>query len=132
MSRRLSGARGNVSLFVVILLPALIVCAGLALDGGRQLQARRDVNAAAASAARAAIQMTAPEAAHGLDPGLAAARAETELGRRGVRGAATVSGSTVTVTASDSVDNLVLPGGRTVTGSATARADKGVLHGGDS
>ena len=42
MSARLRGTRGNVSLLVVIMLPALLVAAGLVLDGGRQLQVRRD------------------------------------------------------------------------------------------
>ena len=43
------GERGSVSLFVVLLLPVLVLFAGLVLDGGRQLQARRDAIAAAAS-----------------------------------------------------------------------------------
>ena len=52
--RRLRGSRGSVSLLVVIMLPALLMAAGLVLDGGRQLQVRRDASAAAAAAARAA------------------------------------------------------------------------------
>ena len=43
--RRAAGARGSVSLLVVIMLPALLVAAGLVLDGGRQLQARREARA---------------------------------------------------------------------------------------
>jgi Flp pilus assembly protein TadG len=126
VTARLRHDRGNVSLLVVLLIPALITCAGLALDGGRQLQARRDAHAAAASAARAGAQMTPSEAAHGLNPGLAVARAEAELERQGAAGSANVSGNTVAVTASQSVDNLILPGGRTVTGRATADAEQGI------
>ena len=54
--------RGSVSLLVVIMVPALLMAAGLVLDGGRQLQARREATAAAAAAARAAAQMTEQEA----------------------------------------------------------------------
>ena len=77
--------RGSVSLFVVLLLPVLVLFAGLVLDGGRQLQARRDALAAAASSARAAIQMTPAEATRGLDTSLAAGRARAELSRRRIR-----------------------------------------------
>ena len=68
-ARRLRGSRGSVSLLVVIMLPALLMAAGLVLDGGRQLQARRDAGAAAAAAARAATQLSEPELyGAGLDP----------------------------------------------------------------
>ena len=67
---RARGEHGNVSLLVVIMLPALLFAAGLVLDGGRQLQARRDANGAAAAAARAAVQLSGREAyARRLDPG---------------------------------------------------------------
>ena len=76
MAARLRSERGNVSLLVVIMLPALLIAAGLVLDGGRQLQVRRDTNAAAAAAARAATQMSEQEIhGAGLDSGLAAERA---------------------------------------------------------
>ena len=70
--RRLRGSRGSVSLLVVIMIPALLMAAGLVLDGGRQLQARREAGAAAAAAARAATQLSEPEIyGAGLDQGLA-------------------------------------------------------------
>ena len=89
--RRLRGERGSVSLLVVVMVPALLMAAGLVLDGGRQLQARREAAAAASSAARAAAQMSDQEAyGPGLDPALgrgtsAGAAAGTRPRRNGRR-----------------------------------------------
>jgi Flp pilus assembly protein TadG len=128
--RRARGEHGNVSLLVVIMVPALLLSAGLVLDGGRQLQARRHANGVAAAAARAAVQLSEQESyARRLDPSLAAARGSSELTRQRATGSLRVSGQSVTVTVSAAVDFLVLPGGRTVTESATATPEHGVLSG---
>ena len=121
--------RGSVSLFVVLLLPVLVLFAGLVLDGGRQLQARRDALAAAASSARAAIQMTPAETTRGLDRSLAAGRARAELSRRRFAGVVHVSGGIVHVTARVSINFVILPGGASVAGSAQASAQGGVVQG---
>ena len=127
---RARGEQGNVSLLVVVMLPALLFAAGLVLDGGRQLQARRDANGAAAAAARAAVQLSGREAyARRLDPGLATARAAAELGRQRATGSVSISGRSVTVTVRAAVDFLILPGGRTVSESSTATPEQGVLGG---
>jgi Flp pilus assembly protein TadG len=124
---RLRGSAGNVSLFVVLLMPALILAAGLVLDGGRQIQARREAQGTAAAAARAAVQMSPEEAfGNGLDAGLAASRAQAELGRQGASGSVSVSGNAVTVRVSAPVDYLILPGGGTVNQSSTATPLDGV------
>jgi Flp pilus assembly protein TadG len=129
-TRRGRGDRGNVSLLVVIMLPALLVAAGLVLDGGRQLQTRREANGAAIAAARAAVQMSPQEAyARRIDPGLASDRANAELGRQHAAGSVSVDGQAVTVTVTASVDFLILPGGRTVSGSSTATPEHGVQAG---
>jgi Flp pilus assembly protein TadG len=127
---RAKGQQGNVSLLVVVMLPALLFAAGLVLDGGRQLQARRDANGAAAAAARAAVQLSGREAyARRLDLGLASARASAELGRQGATGSVSISGQSVTVTVRTAVDFFILPGGRTVSESSTATPEQGVLVG---
>ena len=127
---RVRGDNGNVSLLVVIMLPALLFAAGLVLDGGRQLQARRDANGAAAAAARAAVQLSGREAyARRLDPALASARATAELARQNATGSVSISGPSATVTVRTAVDFLILPGGRTVSESATATPEQGVLGG---
>ena len=132
MNDRLRGERGSVSLLVVIMVPALLMAAGLVLDGGRQLQARRDAAGAAAAAARAGVDMTEAELYAGrVDPQLANARAAAELGAGGMAGTVAVDGVTVTVTVSERVDYLILPGGRTVSSSSTADAQHGVNAAGD-
>lgn len=125
--RRCVGDRGYVSLFIVMMIPVVLVAAGLVLDGGRQLQARRDANGAAQAAARAAVQMTPSELyAKALSPDLAAGRGHAELSRQGHGGAVTVAGDNVTVTVTDTIDRLILPGSASVTGSATSNASTGV------
>ena len=130
ITHRTRGERGNVSLLVVIMLPALLIAAGLVLDGGRQLQARREANGAAIAAARAAVQLSPQEAyARRLDPGLATCRANAELERQRVSGSVAVDGQAVTVTVTAAVDFVILPGGRTVSGSSTAVPEQGVERG---
>ena len=115
--RRLGGERGSVSLLIVLLVPALLLAAGLVLDGGRQLQTRREAAAAAAAAARAAVQLSEPELySHRLDDSSA----------RGLSGSVDVVGDRVTVTVSETVDYLVLPGSKTVSSTSSATALEGV------
>ena len=131
-SRRLRGERGSVSLLVVIMVPALLMAAGMVLDGGRQLQARRDASGAAAAAARAGVELSEPELYAGhLDAGLAQRRAAAELGLQGARGGVAVAGDIVTVTVSADVDYLILPGSRTVSSTSSATAQRGVNQAGD-
>jgi Flp pilus assembly protein TadG len=128
--RRTRAERGSVSLLVVIMLPALLMAAGLVLDGGRQLQARREANGAAIAAARAAVQLSPREAyARHLDPHLASGRALAELGRQHASGSVAFQGQTVTVSVTADVDFLILPGGRSVSGSSTATPEQGVQEG---
>ncbi len=122
--------RGSVSLLVVLLLPALLMAGGLVLDGGRQLQARRDANAAATAASRAATQLSVDEVyARRLDAGLARGRAHAELARHGAAGAVSVAGQSVTVTVRASVDYLLLPGVGEVSESSTSDPSEGVRTG---
>ena len=128
--RRVRGERGSVSLLVVVMVPALLMAAGLVLDGGRQLQARREATAAASSAARAAAQMSDQEAyGQGLDPVLAATRGEAQLQALGHVGTVDVRPDAVTVTVTETVDNLILPGTRTVRSTSTSAPLGGVTSG---
>jgi Flp pilus assembly protein TadG len=130
MTKRSPGERGSVSLLVVIMVPALLMAAGLVLDGGRQLSARRDAAAAASAAARAAAQMTEDEAFREvLDPNLATSRGQAQLGAMGHAGVVAVNPSLVTVTVTATVDHLILPGSRTVTATATSAPIRGVAAG---
>ena len=128
--RRAHGTSGSVSLLVVILLPALVIAGGLVLDGGRQLQVRREAQAAASAASRAAVQLSVQEVyGGGLDAALARARAGAELGSRDATGAVAVDGQTVTVTVTDSVDYYLLPGSGSVSAAASSVPSRGVQSG---
>jgi Flp pilus assembly protein TadG len=130
-TERLRGEHGSVSLLIVLLVPALLLAAGLVLDGGRQLQTRRDAAGAAAAAARAAVQLSEHELyGAGLDVSLARGRASSELSAQGVTGSVDVAGPKVTVTVSETVDYLILPGSKTVSSTSSATAQQGVSAGG--
>jgi len=127
MSTRWRSERGSVSLLIVLLLPALVVSAGLVLDGGRQIEVRREAHGAAAAAARAAVQLEPSEVfARQLDAGLAVGRAQASLANQGASGSVAVAGAAVTVTVNARVDYLILPGGRSISQSSTATPVDGV------
>src|SRR4051794_41859229 len=75
--------RGSVLPFTAVVVAALVACAGLAVDGGRILAARRSARAIAAAAARRGREELAfPDLAGGraaIDPAPAAAGAEAGL-----------------------------------------------------
>ena len=115
-----AGQRGSVSVFVVVMIPALLAAAGLLLDGGRQLEARRSAHGAAQAAARAAVQGSDDEVIQGMiDPDQALGRALAELAIHGASGSAQVVDGVVVVTVTTRVDYLILPGGRFITETAT-------------
>lgn len=119
---------GSVAVLVVVMIPVLLLMFGLVYDGGRQLQARRNADAWAGAAARAAVQPAPGEITGGLDSQAARSRAAAEVaGKRGVTShSVSISGDRVTVTVSVSVDYAVFPGGASVTGHATADPQEGV------
>ena len=125
--RRCSGQRGSVSVFVVVMVPALLAAAGLVLDGGRQLEARRSAHGAAQAAARAAVQGSDDEVIGGaIDPDQALGRAQSELALRGASGSAILVDGKIVVTVTASVDYLILPGGKSISESATADPQEGI------
>ncbi len=71
-----SGERGSVTVLVAVLVPALVACAGLVLDGGRMLSARREAQDAADAAARVAAGELVVGTEGGGRPVLAALDAE--------------------------------------------------------
>ncbi|MBA3606760.1 MAG: hypothetical protein H0W46_12475, partial [Acidimicrobiia bacterium] len=127
MTVRRRNDSGNVSLLMVLMMPALVVSAGLVLDGGRQIETRREAHGAAAAAARAAVQLGPSEVfARQLDAGLAVGRAQRSLSGHGASGSVSVAGEAVTVKVTARVDYVILPGGKTVTQSSRASPVDGV------
>lgn len=101
MSRR-SDERGSVMPFFLIMAVALLLCAGLVVDGGTTLVSRREAFTTADQAARAGAQAVSASTLHGgeiaLDPSLAVQAAQSYLQRTGRTGQVAVDGSRVTVT----------------------------------
>jgi hypothetical protein len=121
--------RGQVTAFVVVMVMALILCAGLVIDGGLTLAAKVRATDEAQSAARAGaeeIDLAAyrQSGAVVLDPTRASASAEQYLASTGDHGQVAVAGDTVTVTveATQPTQILGIAGLHSFTVSATANA----------
>lgn len=133
--RRGRGDDGMVTAFVVIFVLALLLLAGLVIDGGLTLAARVTAIDEAQAAARAgaqAVNLAAYRATghETLDPAQATAAAEAYLGATGHTGTVTVAGDQVAVTVTIRQRMQILDiagiGHLTVTGTGVARAEHGV------
>ena len=106
------GESGSVTVFVVGILLALIVTAGLVFDGGSIIAGHREADAEAEGAARAAAEQVATAALHAgtvsIDPAHARAAAEVYLSAYHHSGTVSVDGDQVTVTVTFPVDMQVL------------------------
>lgn len=118
--------RGSISVVMVLLLVVVFAGAGLIVDGGRAMTARRHAANTAEAAARAAVSTATPVS--GFDPTTARAAAISHAARAGVaaRDVKVVVGADfVTVTVTERRDTVFLIlGGKstmTVTASGTAR-----------
>lgn len=137
MSRR-RDETGMVTVFVVTMTMALLLFAGLVVDGGAVLAARRQAIDVAEQAALAGAQgIRVADVRTGLDPtldpALAAAAAQAYLDEVGREGEVRVVGDDVEVTVSIERPMLILGlaglGDVTVTGRANARNARGVTTG---
>ena len=135
---RAEAESGMVTVFVVTMTMALLLLAGLVVDGGAVLAARRQAIDIAEQAALAGAQgIRVGDVRTGLeptlDPALAADAAEGYLDEVGRDGDVSVVGNDVEVTVSISRPMLILglAGVRdvTVTGRAQARNARGVTTG---
>lgn len=106
MNRPRRDERGEASIYVLLLVPAMILMIGLVVDGGQKTRADQTAQTAAAAAARAATDAAATDQLGG--------RAGTAIAVRAARGYLSQAGVTGTV--------QVAGGGRvTITTSSTAR-----------
>jgi uncharacterized membrane protein len=125
---------GMITALVVSITAALLLFTGLVLDGGYLLAARREAIDEADGAARAAAQAIATPARSAatlpLDPARAQAAVDDFLAPTGHQGVAVVDGDVVVVTVSFSHQMVLLGIGgltaRTVTGTGTARVERGI------
>lgn len=101
--RRGRDDRGTVTAFTVVWVAAALLLAGLVLDAGlavsTKVSARSVANAAARAGARELdVAALRTRGVVRLDPVKAQSAATSWIARAGLRGSATVSGSTITVT----------------------------------
>lgn len=128
MIRSVTDERGAVSTFLAVIALALLMAAGLAIDGGRKVTALREASHLADNAARAGAQAVDLDTLRTtgdlrLLPDQAAMRVDEYLIPLGHTANVTVAGDTVTVTISLTVDPVLLPTGTiTVTATETAAA----------
>ena len=130
---------GQVTAFVVVMVAALILCAGLVIDGGLTLAAKVRATDEAQAAARAGaeeIDLTTYRQSGTvvLDPVQATDAAEQYLATTGDSGQVSVVGDTVTVSveATQATQILGMAGlhSFTVSGSAKATAVRGITGAG--
>ena len=114
------------------MVPALLMAAGLVLDGGRQLQARRDASGLRRPRPAPASSCPSPSCTPATSTrAWPSGGPPPSSGVQGARGAVSIAGDVVTVTVSADVDYLILPGSRTVSSSSSATAQRGVNQAGD-
>ena len=121
-------------MMVAVLGLAFLMVAGLALDGGRKLGALSEAQDIADNAARAGAQAIDTDAYQltgtpSLDPAAATRAVHSYLDATGHTGTVEVTGPTVTVTVSMSIQTRFLPGPLTVTATESATAVFGVEGG---
>jgi hypothetical protein len=127
--------RGRVTAFVVIIVTAVLLFAGLLLDGGLALAAKVRALGEAQEAARAGAQEIdlAAYRATGtlrLEPQQASAAARNYLAATGHAGTVSVAGNTVHVTVTINQSTQLLPligiGSITVTAAGQAQPQRGI------
>lgn len=126
---------GRVTAFVVVIIIAVLLFAGLVLDGGLALAAKVRALGEAQEAARAGAQEIdlAAYRANGtlrLEPQQASAAARNYLAAAGHTGTVSVAGNTVHVTVTVSQPTQLLPligvGSITVTAAGQAQPQRGI------
>ena len=127
MTGPVTGERGAVSTFVAVIALALLMAAGLAIDGGRKVNALREASHIADNAARAGAQAVDLDTLRTtgelrLLPDQATDRVDNYLAALDHAAAeVTIGGAELTVTVTITVDPVLLPIG-TMTVSATETA----------
>lgn len=131
------GENGSIGVFATVITLALVLVAGLVLDGGRLLAARRQVDDIAANAARAGAQALDETSLRSggttVDPVAGRDAVAVYLAATPATGTARITADTVTVDARLAVPMLLLGmagvGTTTVAARRQARAVRGVTAG---
>ena len=120
--------KGAISTFMAVIAFALLMSAGLAVDGGRKVNALREASHLADNAARAGAQAVDLDTLRStgqlrLLPDQATTQVDQYLDRLGHTAQVSITGDTISVTVSITVNPILLPTGPiTVTATETATA----------
>ncbi|MFG1697254.1 pilus assembly protein TadG-related protein [Nonomuraea sp. NPDC049309] len=134
----MNAERGSVTVFTAVIAFALLLCAGLMVDGGAKIQAYREAYAAAEEAARAgAGQMNTARAYTSgrfeIDTAQALSAARAYLTAAGHTGTVSTTGNqvrvTVTVSKPTALISLIGIDSVTATAGASARMFHGIEQG---
>lgn len=91
---------------------AILILAGVTLDGGGRVQTMQEALSIAQSAARSGTNAATGQSMNGdafdLNPGMAIAAAESYLSQAGVDGTVTIDGDTVTVTVTTTYETRLI------------------------
>ena len=122
------GERGqSISLFVLLIMGALIMTTGLVIDGGQKVAATSRAESVAAGASRAAGNAAATQQLGGADPASAAVLAAKAYlaGQPGIKASVAIANGFVTITTSAEVPTIFLSviGIGSVSGQGSARAN---------
>jgi hypothetical protein len=124
----------SISLFVLVIMSALMITAGLVIDGGQKVTATSRAESAAAGAGRAAGNAAATQQLGGADAvGAAVLAAKTYLaGQPGVVGTVSISNGVIVVRTSANEPTILLSviGISSVSGQGSARVN--IVATGDS
>ena len=100
---------GSVSVWMLLMVPVILVMAGLVFDGSRQISATQAAQDAAVAASRAGTYAAATPQLAGHDGAAVAVQAARQaLSAAGVDGSVQEDGSTITVTTSQSRPTVFL------------------------
>jgi hypothetical protein len=135
LSARNRNERGqSISLFVLVIMSALMITTGLVIDGGQKVAATSRAESAAAGAGRAAGNAAATQQLGGADSGGAAVLAAKSYlaGQPGVVGTVSISNGVVSVATSANEPTILLSviGISSVAGRGSARVN--IVATGDS
>jgi hypothetical protein len=124
----------SISLFVLVIMSALMITTGLVIDGGQKVAATSRAESAAAGAGRAAGNAAATQQLGGADSGGAAVLAAKSYlaGQPGVVGTVSISNGVVSVATSANEPTILLSviGISSVAGRGSARVN--IVATGDS
>jgi hypothetical protein len=117
----------SISLFVLVIMGALITTTGLVIDGGQKVAATSRAESAAAGAGRAAGNAAATQQLGGADPASAAVLAAKAYlaGQPGIDGTVSISNGVITVATSADEPTILLSaiGISSVSGRGEARVN---------